>query len=156
MRAKLTFALAALAVPILAGACGSSDGNLVPLRLLQAGRRLELKVEVAATYDTRVRGLMGRSRLPAGRGMLFLFPGQPQTRNFWMKNTFVPLELAFIREGRITEIQRMVPCRTNLCPYTTSAAPADSALELLPGSLARAGLGVGASVAVMGDLPTPS
>ncbi|XXF75955.1 DUF192 domain-containing protein [Myxococcaceae bacterium GXIMD 01537] len=56
-------------------------------------RRVE--VEVAATPDSRTRGLMWRKELPAGKGMLFIFP-QDEVQGFWMRNTLISLDMLFI------------------------------------------------------------
>ena len=54
-----------------------------------------VEVEVAATPDARTRGLMWRTELAAGKGMLFLFP-QEEVQSFWMRNTLIPLDMIFI------------------------------------------------------------
>ncbi len=82
---------------------------------LRSGRiRLEagaanLWVEVADRPDTRQTGLMFRRSLPEDEGMLFVFE-EPQMLEFWMKNTYVPLDIAFIAsDGRILNIEAMKP-----------------------------------------------
>jgi len=68
-----------------------------------------VEVEVVATEDTRNRGLMFRDRLIEGSGMLFLF-SDSAPRSFWMKNTYIPLSIAFIdEEGTIINIGDMSP-----------------------------------------------
>ncbi|MFB3886046.1 MAG: DUF192 domain-containing protein [Thermodesulfobacteriota bacterium] len=69
----------------------------------------EIWVEVAKTPEERARGLMGRRLLGRDEGMLFLFEREDY-HGFWMKNTYVPLSIAFIdKEGRIVQITDMKP-----------------------------------------------
>jgi uncharacterized membrane protein (UPF0127 family) len=60
------------------------------------GGKHPVDVEVAATRDSRTRGLMWRTELAEGTGMLFLFE-RDQPLSFWMKNTLIPLDMIFIR-----------------------------------------------------------
>jgi uncharacterized membrane protein (UPF0127 family) len=74
-----------------------------------------LDVEIAAEGRARNIGLMGRSRLAADAGMVFLFDG-PRTGGFWMKDTLIPLSIAFWdQSGRIVRILHMTPCRADPC-----------------------------------------
>ena len=69
----------------------------------------EIWVEVAKTPEERSRGLMGRKFLGKDEGMLFIFETEDY-HGFWMKNTLLPLSIAFIdREGRIVSITDMQP-----------------------------------------------
>ena len=69
----------------------------------------EIWVEVARTPDQRTRGLMGRKHLAEDEGMLFIFETDGY-HSFWMKDTLVPLSIAFIdREGKILGIADMEP-----------------------------------------------
>jgi uncharacterized membrane protein (UPF0127 family) len=67
------------------------------------------RVEIADTAETRRQGLMHREELGADEGMLFVFPDS-QVRSFWMKDTPLPLSIAYISSrGRILEIRHMEP-----------------------------------------------
>lgn len=68
-----------------------------------------LAVEYAQTFDQRARGLMHRKSMCEDCGMLFRFDG-PKRASMWMKNTFIPLDVAFIdRNGVITDIKPLKP-----------------------------------------------
>ncbi|OQX29159.1 MAG: hypothetical protein B0D92_05115 [Spirochaeta sp. LUC14_002_19_P3] len=68
-----------------------------------------LQVEVADTPETRSTGLMNRRSLPENQGMLFVFESETRP-SFWMKNTSIPLSLAFIAaDGTIRQIEELEP-----------------------------------------------
>ena len=74
-----------------------------------SGERVPVRVEIADTPEERQTGLMGRSALAENAGMLFVFD-QEQILSFWMKDTLIPLSIAYIdAEGRIVDIQDMQP-----------------------------------------------
>jgi len=100
-------------------------------------------VEVADTPHLRNRGLMFRESIPENSGMLFSFPDNSQ-RSFWMKNTHVPLSIAFIdQDGFIDSIERMKPhCLEN----TYSMGEAPYALEMNEGWFHRNGFSRGTRV----------
>ena len=86
-----------------------------------------LELEVAADEQSRNDGLMFRDSLGENSGMLFLFPDSAE-RSFWMKDTYIPLSIAFIdNTGTITVIKDMAP---ESLSSVTSETPAQYALEM--------------------------
>jgi uncharacterized protein len=77
---------------------------------------VRLNVEIAANGRARTVGLMGRPTLAPNAGMVFVFDG-PHGGGFWMKNTLIPLSIAFWdQSGQILRILHMVPCKADPCP----------------------------------------
>ena len=98
-------------------------------------------VELATNDDERSRGLMFRKELPEGRGMLFDFsPEQPVS--FWMHNTFISLDMIFIRaDGRILRIaENTEPMSDRLVP---SGGPVRAVLEVIAGTARKLGIAPG-------------
>jgi len=95
-------------------------------------------VEVVATDEERAKGLMFRRELPEGRGMLFDFRRE-QPVAFWMKNTYVPLDMIFIRaDGRILRIaENTEPMSESLVP---SGGPVLGVLEVIAGTAKKLGI----------------
>jgi uncharacterized membrane protein (UPF0127 family) len=104
------------------------------------GGSVTIRAEIARTEDQRQRGFMFRKEVKDGEGMLFIFD-RDQVLSFWMKNTLVPLSVAYIsRDGVILEIRDLEP--GNLRPVVSSR-PCRYALEVPEGWFGRAGLGPG-------------
>jgi len=78
--------------------------QLVPLQIVSGSRRHDFTVEVARTEAEQAQGMMFRQGVAPDRGMIF--PMEPPRRaNFWMKNTYIPLDLIFVRpDGTISSI----------------------------------------------------
>jgi uncharacterized membrane protein (UPF0127 family) len=104
----------------------------------------ELTIELATTPEARSCGLSLRDSLPVDRGMLFVY-AEPEILTFWMKNTRMPLSIAFIdAAGRVVGIQKMNPFPTTT--VYASSVPALYALEVNQGWFEENGLGVGDDV----------
>ena len=105
-----------------------------------------ITVEIANTIERRDRGLMHRDSMPQDAGMLFIYKRE-ETLSFWMKNTRIPLDIAFIKaDGWICDIQQMDP--GDLGSHE-SAMRAKFALEMNKGWLKANGVKVGDTV----DIP---
>ena len=111
--------------------------------------------EVAADDLSRAHGLMNRTHLAAGSGMLFVFRHSDQ-RWFWMKNTLIPLDILFFDSSRkLVSMQTDVPpCRQDPCPTYPSGEPARYVLELAAGTAARIGARIGDQLSIEGDVGT--
>jgi uncharacterized protein len=135
---RLTAATVAL-VPVLAAAQVNKDLPLVDLTI----RSAKLKAEVAADNNTRTVGLMNRFSLKPDHGMLFVF-AQSEPLAFWMRNTFIPLSIAYIdSKGVIVNIVDMKPQDESTHP---SAGPAMYALEMKQGWFKERGIVAGDKV----------
>jgi len=136
---------------IMLGLLPSWRAAACPLPLPVSEIRVEgfqLAVEIATTTEAIRCGLSHRKTLPAERGMLFIF-AEPRPLTFWMKDTQLPLSIAFLdSNGRILSIQDMTPLQI-LVRYR-SPVPASYALEVNQGWFARHGIAVGDLV----QLPT--
>ena len=122
------FSALLLALPV---AAALAQG--MPVAELRAGMHL-IHAEVAADFSTRAKGLMHRKGLAPNTGMLFVFDA-PSQQCMWMKNTYIPLSVAFLDEqGTIINIADMQPhSEQTHC----SARPALYALEMAQGWFAE-------------------
>ena len=102
-------------------------------------------VELADNDAERAKGLMYRKTLPEGQGMLFDFHHE-QDVSFWMQNTYIPLDMIFIRgDGRILRIaENTEPLSTRLIP---SGGPVRAVLEVIGGTTRKLGIAPGDRVA---------
>ena len=137
----LAAALLAFAAP------GRAEAPLKALQIKVAGHAL--RAEVAATVEQRMKGLMFREKLGANDGMLFVFD-EPGYHAMWMKNTPLPLSVAFVDgEGRILNILDMEP---HTLDQHMAAGPARYAIETNKGWFAQRRIKPGDKVA---GLPKP-
>jgi uncharacterized membrane protein (UPF0127 family) len=135
-------------------AAGTVDYRLEPAD----GDPVTVRLEVAADPASRARGLMEREQVPPGTGMVFLYPTDV-AEAFWMKNTLVPLSIAFVAaDGRVVSVAEMTPCKADPCPSYAPAGPYRYAVELAAGSFGAAGVGPGARVVPVDPaaLPEPA
>ncbi|MGB3656541.1 MAG: DUF192 domain-containing protein [Pseudolabrys sp.] len=102
-------------------------------------------VEIVDNDADRAKGLMYRKELPEGQGMLFDFH-RDQEVSFWMQNTYIPLDMIFIRgDGRISHIaENTEPLSTRLIP---SNGPVRAVLEVIGGTSRKLGIAAGDRVA---------
>ncbi|MCE3272464.1 MAG: hypothetical protein K0S57_2861 [Ramlibacter sp.] len=144
------FLALALAAFTLAGAAHADEPQMnLPRVKLTAGMHA-IDAQVAATHQQRMTGLMFRKEMPQNEGMLFVFeaPGQ---QCFWMKNTLLPLSIAFVADdGTIANIAEMKPQSLD---SHCSAQPVRYVLEMNTGWFARKGIKPGAKLA---GLPVPA
>ena len=134
--------MSALAALVLSIACARET---LPVARIHAGDGVvEVRVEVVSTPEALARGLMYRSELADGHGMLFVFPAESDHR-FWMKNTLIPLDMIFIgSDGAIVGVHR------DATPLSTVPVgvgrPSRYVLEVPGGWAARRGIAAGQRV----------
>jgi uncharacterized protein len=113
-----------------------------PVVLIQTeqGEEVAVDVEIADTQEEREVGLMHRESLPEDAGMIFLFE-EEITGGFWMKNTLIPLSIAFAgADGEILRILDMEPCEADPCEIYDPGVAYASALEVNQGAFASWGV----------------
>ena len=118
-----------------------AESDLETVTITSGGEAHVFQVEIAKDEAQRAQGLMNRRFMPANRGMLFEFE-QNAPVSFWMKNTYIPLDMIFIaRDGKITHIE------ANTEPFSeaiiSSQGPAFAVLEVNAGAASKLGLKVG-------------
>ena len=121
----------------------------MPLAELGAGM-YRIEAEVAHMPQTRQIGLMNRRSMPSQRGMVFVFE-RDATHCMWMKNTYLPLSVAFLdAQGKVINIEDMQPqTEDNHC----AAAPARFALEMNIGWFRERGIKPGDALRGVERLP---
>ncbi len=147
LRLILLVLMAGFALPLTACANGGSEAGAAAetvVTVRQGNQAHRFTVEVARTPEEQARGLMHRTSLAPDRGMLFPFP-KPKFASFWMKNTFIPLDIIFIRaDGSVDRIaENTIP--ESLEPVVSGGEVA-AVLEVAGGTAARLGLDESATV----------
>ena len=128
--------------PFMNGYAADTAGGRFDTVILHAGKKI-IHAEVAATDAQREQGLMYRKSLPENNGMLFVFD-RPARSCMWMKNTLIPLSVAFIDyEGTIVNIEEMIPMTTD---SHCSAGWIRYALEMNAGWFSKNGLRPGSRI----------
>lgn len=146
--------LTAVLVVMASPACvpltgGNTGGEGLPMASIAIGDDV-FTVEVAATAAAQRQGLMGRTELAEDAGMLFVFD-HPIVPSFWMLNTLIPLDIAFIREdGTIASVDTMQP---QTLDSHVPPEPVLYALEVPAGQLEARGIGPGDAVAIAYNEP---
>ncbi len=111
------------------------------LDIVAQGHQDRFKVWIADTTVRQEQGLMFVRNLPPGEGMLFPQAG-PQVAHFWMKNTFIPLDMVFVGEnGRIAKI--IAKAKPFSLAVLSSDVPVIAVLEIRGGEAKRLGIAVG-------------
>ena len=134
----------AFGIVVLGSPVRAQTASLQKVEIATKGGTHSFLVEIAANDEERARGLMYRKELPEGRGMLFDFKRE-QDVGFWMKNTYISLDMIFIRaDGTIRRIaanteplsERMVP----------AGGPVRYVLEVIGGTARKLGIEPGDKV----------
>jgi uncharacterized protein len=140
--ALISRALAVIAVALTALAANFAQAaELQTLEIASKTGVHAFQVEMAITPEEKERGLMFRRELPDGQGMLFDFQTD-QNVAFWMKNTYIPLDMLFIRgDGRILRIaENTEPLSERNIP---SGGPVRAVLEVIGGTAKKLGIAPG-------------
>ena len=119
-----------------------SASEAIPVITLTINQH-KVEAEVVATPEQRATGLMNRFSMQPDHGMVFVYD-RPQPLGFWMKNTYVPLSIAFIdASGKIVNIEDMKPLDESTI---WSRGPSLYALEMRQGWFTAKGIGPGDTV----------
>ena len=103
---------------------------------------IKISLEISDTPATLAQGLMFRKELADNQGMLFKFPSITEA-SFWGKNTYIPLDIAFIHNNKIADIKEITPMSTKM---VRSSVPCDRAIEVNAGFFRRNQINVGDTV----------
>lgn len=134
---------------VLFAACGTDASPFTPrdnstITLQTDAGGIGVRVEVMDTDAEWKRGMMGRTELADGMGMLFVFPNE-KIHDFWMKDTQVPLDMLFFdADLTLLHIQHNVPpCKRDPCPTFGSQVVSQYVLEVPAGWAKEHGVKLG-------------
>lgn len=124
---------------------GAQAASIQPLEIVTKTGVQVFSVEMATTEEEKTTGLMYRKELADGKGMLFDFTPEQEV-SMWMKNTYIPLDMIFIRaDGRILRIaENTEPMSTKIIP---SRGLAKGVLEVIAGTAQKYGIAPGDRIA---------
>ena len=145
LRTKLWITLALASALCLFAGLDARAASVQPLEIVTKTGVHVFSVEMATTEEEKTTGLMYRKELPDGKGMLFDFSPEQEV-SMWMKNTYIPLDMIFIRaDGRILRIaENTEPLSTKIIP---SRGLAKAVLEVIAGTAQKYGITPGDRVA---------
>jgi uncharacterized membrane protein (UPF0127 family) len=141
----LWITLALASAVCLFGGLDARAASVQPLEIVTKTGVQVFSVEMATTEEEKTTGLMYRKELADGKGMLFDFSPEQEV-SMWMKNTYIPLDMIFIRsDGRILRIaENTEPLSTKIIP---SRGLAKGVLEVIAGTAQKYGIAPGDRVA---------
>jgi uncharacterized membrane protein (UPF0127 family) len=143
MKSLFSFFAALLAAATLACAALAQEPQMSLQRVRLAAGMHQIEAQLAQTHEQRMTGLMHRRDMPQHEGMLFVFE-QPAMQCFWMKNTLLPLSIAFVADdGTIVNIDEMAP---ETLDSHCSAKPVRYVLEMNKGWFSKKGIKAGARI----------
>jgi len=144
----LVWLLGALAACTLSATVPLAAAELRPLEIVTKTGVQVFSVEEAKTDEERERGLMFRTSLPEGQGMIFDFSPE-QNVSMWMKNTLIPLDMIFIRaDGRILRIAENTKIQSE--DIIASGGPVRAVVEVIAGTAKKYGIAPGDRVSYAG------
>ena len=145
LRTKLWITLALAGAVCLFAGLDARAASVQPLEIVTKTGVQVFSVEMATTEEEKTTGLMYRKELADGKGMLFDFSPEQEV-SMWMKNTYIPLDMIFIRsDGRILRIaENTEPLSTKIIP---SRGLAKGVLEVIAGTAQKYGIAPGDRVA---------
>lgn len=136
-----------ICVALLVISLASCSTAAQKLTITANGKNINVVAEIADTPEEQTLGLMYREDLAPNHGMFFVFTDE-SPRSFWMKNTFIPMDILFFNAERevVSIVENMQPCAgssAETCPSYHSQAPAMYALEVPAGFVRSHGINVG-------------